>query len=384
MNFRFAFFAIVLLIIACGLYIVLPRYSQTNKQERKDSVIKIGAIVFLTGNQSTLGSEVNNAFNIAMEDINKKGGLNGKKVQLIVEDSKDLPKDGIMAFNKLVMDKIPIIITTGDVVSLSIAPIANKDSVILLTTIAAGSEITQNGEWVYRVWIQAERQAKAIADYTFQNLKIKKSAILFINNDYGITSSNIFKRIFTQFGGTITGMDSYSIEQKDIKNQIIKLIQNKPEAIFVTGFGMGYANCIRQLRSMNYKGLIVTDNTFSIPFFQEQTKSANEGIYFTSTLFDENSMDSISYNFSKKYFENYNMKPSFVGAFAYDALNLAIHCIEQGEYNNIKMKYVLNNLNNYKGLIGNIKFNKTGEIDFPLVIKKMEKGIVRIVSDNAY
>ena len=188
MNFRFAFFAIVLLIIACGLYIVLPRYSQTNKQERKDSVIKIGAIVFLTGNQSTLGSEVNNAFNIAMEDINKKGGLNGKKVQLIVEDSKDLPKDGIMAFNKLVMDKIPIIITTGDVVSLSIAPIANKDSVILLTTIAAGSEITQNGEWVYRVWIQAERQAKAIADYTFQNLKIKKSAILFINNDYGITS----------------------------------------------------------------------------------------------------------------------------------------------------------------------------------------------------
>ena len=96
---------------------------------------RIGAIVFLTGPQAALGTEVRNAVSLAQEEVNAKGGINGKMINVLFEDSKDSPRDAIAAFNRLETGSLPVVLSTGDVVSLNLAPIVAEKKIPMVATI---------------------------------------------------------------------------------------------------------------------------------------------------------------------------------------------------------------------------------------------------------
>jgi len=368
---------LIALSVISGLF--MATFSACTKKVTEPETIKIGAVVFLTGPQSVLGEEVKNAFTVALDEINQKTGINGKKLDIIYEDSKDSPKDAIMAFNRLMLQKPPLVIVTGDVVGLSLIPLADKNNIPLLATVAAGPEITQKSKWAFRVFVQSGRQGELMADYAYKTLKIKSVASLYINNDFGITTSGGFKKVFESQGGKIKGVESYELGDKDMRAQIKKLQTLKPEAIYVTGFGDGYGACIKQIREMGYKGLLLSDNSLSIPYFRQQTTPASEGAYFTSTLYDESSEVPMTAGFIKKYQEKFNSTPSFIGAFAYDALKLASSALEKGGESSDGIRESLLSMK-MDGLVGKIAFDQKGDLDFPLVIKKIENGKILIVS----
>jgi branched-chain amino acid transport system substrate-binding protein len=347
-------------------------------------VYKIGAIVFLTGPQASLGAEVKNALTVASDEINEKGGIKGKKLEILYQDSKDSPKDAIMAFNKLTMEKLPVMISTGDVVSLNLAPSADEKKIPIVATVAAGPDIPKKSDWVFRVFIQVDRQARTMADYAHKELGLKSVAVLYINNEYGVAAYTIFKDNFEKLGGRVTNSETYGIMDRNIRSQITKLKGGNPEAIYVAGFGEGYGACIKQIRELKFNGLILSDNTLSIPYFQQQTTPANEGAYFTSTLYDEKSEVPLAANFIKKYREKFGSDPGFIGAFAYDALRLIATAIEKGGYSSKGIRKTLLSIKNYEGIVGKISFTEDRDLEFPLVVKKIEKGKANIVSKEYY
>ena len=164
---------------------------------------RIGAIVFQTGPQAALGTEVRNAVSLAQEEVNAKGGINGKMMNVLFEDSKDSPRDAIAAFNRLETVSLPVVLSTGDVVSLNLAPNPRRrekdsngcnDRRLVL-------EILQESGWVFRIFIQATRQADTIANYAAKDLGLKSAAVLAINNEFGNATSGTFKSTFERLGG---------------------------------------------------------------------------------------------------------------------------------------------------------------------------------------
>jgi branched-chain amino acid transport system substrate-binding protein len=333
---------------------------------------RIGAIVFLTGPQAALGTEVKNAVSLAQDEVNQRGGVNGKKINVLFEDSKDSPRDAIAAFNRLETQNVPVIVATGDVVSLNLAPIVAERKIPMVATIAAGPEIPQKSGWVFRLFIQATRQADTIANYSAKNLGIKTAAVLAINNEFGNATSATFKSTFERLGGRITGIETYEVADRDVRTQITKLKGTNPDAIYITGFGDGYGACIKQVRELKFTGTMLSDATLSTPFFQQQTAPAHEGAYFTSTLYDENSQQSPAREFILSYRAKYNVDPSFFAAFAYDSFGLIVSALAKSDGTPQGIRDALAATKDYQGVIGKMSFIENGDSDFPLVVKKIQ------------
>jgi len=367
-------------VVVLAAILIGVRYAGRTGVETGSTEYKVGAIVFLTGPQAPLGTEVKNAMTVAQEELNGKGGVNGKKINILYEDSKDSPKDAIAAFNRLETESVPVIIATGDVVTLNLAPIVDERKIPMVATIAAGPNIPQKSGWVFRIFIQATRQAETIANYAAKNLGLKSAAVLAINNEFGEATSGTFKSAFEKLGGRITGIETYGVADRDIRTQITKLKGANPEAIYITGFGDGYGACVKQVRELKFTGLMLSDATLSTPFFQQQTAPANEGAYFTSTLYDENSQEGQTSSFISHYRAKFNTDPSFFAAFAYDSMNLVALALARSDGTPQGIRNALASIKDYQGVIGKVSFIENGDSDFPLVVKKIENGKAKIVS----
>lgn len=354
-------------------------YRNTREQQNAQESYDIGAVLFLTGNQAPLGEEVKNALTIAEDEINGSGGINGKKIKLVIEDSKDTPRDAITGFNKLASSKLPVIISTGDVVTLSLTSLADRDKVVLMSTVAGSPGIPQQSDWVFRCFFPVNLVGKTMSDFTFNELKFKKAAVLRINNEFGQASYDSFKQHYEELGGTINSVDTFEIDQKDFRSTLAKIDAGKPEVIYVTGFGFGYGAAIKQIKEMNIKSAIVSDNSMGIPYFQEQA-GGGEGVYFTSTSFDPDSDNEKVKKFVSKYKEKYNMPPTFVAAYAYDSLYMISEAIKRNGYSTDGIRQGLLGVKDYQGLVGPISFDEQGELKFSLLVKRIEQGKPKLVS----
>ena len=136
-------------------------------QRKKVEFIKIGAILPLTGDAAQWGIPPQKGAELAVEEINKAGGINGKKLKLIVQDTKCEPKAGVSSFQKLISDK-EIRIVIGGVcssVTLAVAPIAEKNKILLISPASTNPKITNAGDYIFRVIPSDDLRGKVFAEY---------------------------------------------------------------------------------------------------------------------------------------------------------------------------------------------------------------------------
>jgi branched-chain amino acid transport system substrate-binding protein len=345
---------------------------------RKGGDIELGAVVFLTGPQAALGQEVKGGLDLAADQINQGGGINGRKVKLVYEDSKDEAKEAISAFRRLTDRGIPAIVVTGDVVSLQLSPFAAEKKLPMVAIVAAGPDIPKK-DTVFRVWLQATRQGDLMGQYAGATLRLKSVSGLRINNEFGDASFGAFRSAFEKTGGKVAAVETFGVVDRDVRNQITKIKASNPQAIFLTGFGDGYGACVKQLRESGYTGILLTDATLSIPFFTQQTMPANEGAYVVTTVYDEHSTEPKAVDFSKRWRDKYNSTPSFVGAFAYDSLQLLAESMRKNGASSEQIRQGLQGIEGLDGAVGRMRFLDSGELQFPLVIKKVQGGKLAIV-----
>ncbi len=221
--------SVVLVVISILIAILMVFSFECAKKEEKD--IKIGVISSLTGTVAPYGERAWEGIQLATDEINQTGGINGKTIKLLLEDDKSSANDAVFAFKKLIdIHKVPVIIgPVGSSQAMACAPIANEKKVVEFSPAAATPLFTDTGDYTFRNRASAALEVEVMADIAYKNLGLRKIAILYINNDVGTGFYPVFKKRFEFNGGAIAGIESFDQGSADVRTQLIKLRSLNPD-----------------------------------------------------------------------------------------------------------------------------------------------------------
>jgi len=319
-------------------------------QTKKDSdEIKIGAILPMTGPSSLLGELARNGLTIAENDINNKGGINGRQVKIYIEDGMADPSSSVSAFRKLVtLDKVKFVVTTHSSVSLAISPLADRDKIILFVH-ASHPQITGKSPYIFRHSNIAEQESQEIVDFV-QKENMRTYSIAVMDDDYGIVFRENLIKLFLENNISIVSDVVYEKTETDFKTVAQKLLlsNQNPEIIVIAGLGNGVGLLIRRLKEFGYEGdILITLGAVITGAFESAGKSA-KGIYYIDFRFD--STDKDYQDLSERYYEKYKSSLQSSSVLFYNTLMLLGHVIEKVDEDPHKVSKYLKTLEYFRGI----------------------------------
>ena len=244
---------------------------------------KFGMAMPLTGGQATYGNDQVKAAQWAVEEINKKGGINGKPLEMIVLDTQADPQVGIQSVNRLIsVDKVAVFVTAWSGVVKAVAPISNDNKVVELSVGANSPDISQLGDYVYTTFPLADVDIRAVAGYSAKEMGKKKAAVLFINNETGLGSATVYRDTFTKAGGEVVAYEAYDQKATDFTGPLLKIRAANPDIIHLQGLVAESPQVIAQARQL---GITVPITSYSGIYNQkliEQLGAAAENVIATS------------------------------------------------------------------------------------------------------
>jgi len=338
----------------------------------KKETIKIGAILSLSGSAGDVGQEARDGMLLAIEEVNSRGGINGKKIELIIEDSKTNLQEGKEAFDKIEKAHHPVLyLSMLSSVSMALAPLAEEHEVVLVALLTAVPQLTKQKEWVFRYWPTAEIEIPPILSI-LEELKVKKLGILYLNDEYGRSVSRLLKKGFERTGG-MTKAEAYDLKETDFKEQITKL--KDTEAIYVAGFSSYFENVFKQLKDENFRGFVFASmGTVDYPV---RNMPEAQGVYVTPPIIYEPDFF-FTREAKEKYEAKYDKTFNHRVANGYDFIKLLAGLLEDEEISREGVKRVLEEGFIYYGVFGSLGV-KAGEhdISFPLYPAQIVDGKVQ-------
>lgn len=245
--------------------------------------LKFGLAMPLTGSQSAFGKDQIKAAEWAVADINAKGGVNGKKLEMVVLDTQADPTIGINAVNRLVnVDKVPAFVTAWSAVVKAVAPIANREKVLELSIGANAPEISKLGEYVYTGFPLADVDVTALANYTHNTLKHKRVAVLYANNDSGVEAAKVYRTVFEKAGGQVVAYEAYDPKATDFTGMLLKVRTANPEFVHLHGLIADMPIIISQMRQLGMQQRVSTYAGGYNPQMVEKAGKGAEGLIVTS------------------------------------------------------------------------------------------------------
>ena len=228
---------------------------------------RIGAMDALTGPAETYGNPIIQAKQLAVEEINAAGGINGRMLELIPEDSKCAAQDAITAYNKLTdVDGVKIILgTTCSGAMLGAAPLAESEGVIMLSASATSPDIATAGEYIFRTAIN-DNQLGIDTGNTLIGDDIHHLVTITESTDYAEGARRTTVARLEELGGHVVASESYSTDVTDFRSQLTKLIAAQPDGIYLAAqqeFSAG--TIMKQLRELGYEGPIYSETVATGP-----------------------------------------------------------------------------------------------------------------------
>lgn len=324
--------------------------------------IKIGAIAPFTGDAAVYGEWFKNSVEIAKDEINQGGGILGRQIEIIYEDSKAEPGTGVNAARKLInLDKVSMLLgPAASGVVLAVAPIAEENKIVLLSPIASNYKISESGDYIFRIAPSDALQGSIAADWTYNDLGYKTASILYVNNDYGQGLEVEFRRNFTQLGGEVVSAEGSDQGTVDYKTQLTKIKSNKPDFIFVAVYPKEAGRVAVQAKELGIKIPIIGTDPFHDSQVIEIAGNAADGIRFLDVADVKN--DGFN-TFAEKYQELYGSEANIVAAESYDGLKiLALAAENAGSLESDAIKNALYNIQGYNGASGTISFDSRGDV----------------------
>lgn len=221
---------------ALSLPLVALAVSAGRARAQQKEPFRFGALMPTTGPEAGYGLDFVKTYEMAVKDINDKGGVNGHPLEMLVLDTQAKPEIAISAANKLIeVDKVPLIITAWSSVVKAAAPIGNRTKTLELNMGANSPDIANLGDYVYTVFPLAEVDVTALAKYTYAKLGKKRAAVLYINNDTGIGGAKIYRDVFTAAGGEVVAFEGYDPKATDFTGVLLKARVGNPDVVHIHG-----------------------------------------------------------------------------------------------------------------------------------------------------
>lgn len=368
--FRGNFATILVVLVSVSVYTQLSC-------SKKIYIIRMGAILPLTGPASEIGEWQKQGLELAVEDFNVM--FSPKRIEIIYEDSKSNPKDGINAFHKIIgSDKnIPVIFSSLSSVSNAILPLINENQVNLIMLAVSLPGIAERSQWALRCNISSTDEAIAIAKFLDSETKFENFAVLYLNDEFGLGAYKTFQSEIEKFNKKILWSESYRPDQQDFRDIVSKLsnliANNKLDGIYVIGYVKASALLIRQIREYKLDIPLFANMALTVPVYIQLAGEAIEGCYFTTNMFDSEDTSNVDVRkFVQKYKEKFGQSPTFFTTFAYDGARMLSSILDKEYINKKKINNLLTNMKNFRGVMGNVVIIPNGEMIFPVRVVKYQ------------
>lgn len=338
--------------------------------------IVIGTIQPISGQISVFGTQSRDAVLMAVEEINKNGGVLGKQVKVVVEDDEATPEKTVNAFKKLItQDKIVGLIgALTSNCSLAIASEAQARQIVMISPTSTNDTVTDAGDFIFRACYNDSFQGQVVAQFASADLKAKNAAVLFDNsNDYSKGLKENFKAKFEELGGKVVSEESYATGDKDFAAQITKIKGTNPDVIFLPD----YYNTV-SLIAKQVKNAGINVPMLGADGWDEIAKNAGDevvGSYY-SNHYSPEADDAEVKAFVAAYMEKYKTEvaPNALAALAYDATYILCDAIERaGSTDPAAIKAAVA-ATDKKFVTGQIKFNEKRNPVKSAVMVKLEAG----------
>lgn len=347
--------------------------------------IKIGWFGPLTGETATDGIHSRDAAQLAIDEVNKQGGINGKKVELVAVDDQGKPEEALKAVQKLINnDHVSAIIDgaySGP--SKTVAPKVQKAKIPMIAAYALHPDITKGGKYVNRVIYTGVVQGKAMADFAVNDLKKKNFAVLYVDLDYGKTIFGAFEQKAKELGANIAYSKTFEMGDKDFSSILTTVKASNPDALYVVGYYNEASAIVKQAKEVGLNTQLLGVDGFDSPKYLELGEKNTEGSIFSTSFYATDSRDVVK-NFVKAWEAKYKSEPDMLSSQSYDSAMVILNAMKQAGTDTEKLADAINATKDFEGTSGKITFGADHEAIKPVIFMEVKDGKFQFVKAKIY
>ncbi len=341
------------------------------------STIKIGYLGDLSGPTFNFGESGKNGVLLAAAEINQAGGINGRRIDVVIEDDQGSPERAATVANKLVhLDNVVALIAGGaSGSSLAAGPNAQAAQVPMISPSSTNPAVTQIGDYIFRACFLDAFQGEVMARFAVKSLNAKKAAIMLdYNSPYSRGLTEFFELSFTKLGGQVVSKQSYTQGDSDFRGQLSELKGTEPDVIYLPGYYGDVAIIAKQARQLGLTQPLLGGDGWDAPELWSLAGDSINGSYISNHYSVEDPSPAI-----QKFVQNYrmqsgNLMPDAHAALAYDAMRFLAEAIQRAGTNGPKLRDALAATKNFQGITGLISMDKDRNAVKPATVLKLEDG----------
>ena len=356
------------LFLSCALFAVAGCSGPSPPQEppeggatpKPGEKIRIGAFMSLTGDTGQYGLSASNGATLAVEEINAKGGVGGRRVELVLQDTRSDTGETVRVVERLIRE-VRVHALLGEVVSsrsLAAAPVAQREGVPMLTPSATSPEVTEIGDYIFRSCYADPFQGAAIARFAAETLKARRAAVLLDREQaYSIQLAQSIHEAFVGQGGEVVAEEIYHAGAADFSPQLLEIHLARPDVIFVPGYYLEAGLLARQAKDLGMVVPLVGGDGWDSPRLFEIGGQALDGDYYSSH-YSADDPDPLVRKFVEDYRRIFNTTPDAFAATAYDAARILLDAVSRApSLEHAAIRDALAQTKDFPGVTGSVTFD---------------------------
>jgi len=367
------------LALTASIFFLVSLSCQSGGARQKDhSTIKLGYFGDLSGPTLNFGISGRNGVLMAVDEINQAGGIDGRPLDVVIEDDQGSPEKAAAQTAKLIdIDRAVAVIAGGTSSnSRAAAPKAQVSAIPMISPSSTDPAVTQIGDFIFRACFIDAFQGEVMARFASNTLKAHKAAILLdFNSSYSRGLADFFELSFTRLGGQVVSKQSYTQGDRDFRGQLNTVHTAGPDVIFVPGYYGDVALIARQARQLGFNQPLLGGDGWDAPELWDLAGDAVNGSYISSHYSIED-QSPIVQRFVREYKQRYgNLAPDAHAALAYDATRLLADALQRaGSTEGPKLRDALAQTKDFIGVTGSISIDADRNAVKPAVVLKLQDG----------
>lgn len=335
----------------------------------------VGALAQMSGDVAWFGELVQNATQLAIEDINEDGGINGKPFDVKFRDLQNDASVSVSEFRKFIdVDNVPAVMIGSSVALLPTCPIAEEEQVVILNDGASTPEMRDAcGEYLISNIPDSSTEMQTLAAYLYDQGH-RTAATFNINNDVNLGQKTAFVDAWNDLGGQIVAEETAEVGTQNFRSQITSLRAAEPEVTLVATEAQDTARFFKQASDLNFTSQFAAQSNAVSQEVIDQAAAAVEGTIFAQVIFDPSTNERGS-EFEDRYTKRFDESPALLySALAYDGTLMLAEAIEQAGYSGPAIKDYLRGLDQWEGVSGAVTFSEPGFAERPVMFRTVENG----------
>jgi len=325
--------------------------------------IKIGFHAPLTGFAASDGKTALQGAELAVEQVNAAGGINGRKLELVVQDDQAKPDQAVPLANKYIGEGLKVVISgsySGP--TRAAAGVFQNAKIPYISAYAIHPDITRAGNYVFRTSFMGDVQGRVAPKLISEQLKKQKVTLLTLNNEFGQALAVGFKEAAPKFGVQILSEYTYAMGDRQFGSIVASVKRDNPEVLYVTGYFFNAGPLVAQLRASGVNAIIVGTEGIDTHNFITIAKDAAEGVIITTSLDRDTKLPEMR-QFIDDYEKRFNVGAEMVAASTHTAVNVVAAAMRKvGADDPAKLRDAIAATKDLPVATGKISFNSLGEV----------------------